>query len=115
VIDTRNQLDGLILSTERMIKDAGDKLPPNVKGELETAINEAKTHLNSEVLSELKGAMDRLQDVAHKVASDMYAQQAQAQQAQQQQAGPQQAGPQPGATPNGDKKDDVMDADYKEV
>jgi molecular chaperone DnaK len=115
VIDTRNQLDGLILSSERMIKDAGDKLPPNVKGELETAINEAKSHLNSEVLSELKGAMDRLQDVAHKVASDMYAQQAQQQ--QQQQAGPQQGGPQPGANPqgNGDKKDDVMDADYKEV
>ena len=118
VIDTRNQLDGLILSSERMIKDAGDKLPPNVKGELETAINEAKSHLNSEVLSELKGAMDRLQDVTHKIASDMYAQQAQ--QAQQQggpQAGPQQAGPQPGAgaNPSGDKKDDVMDADYKEV
>ena len=115
VIDTRNQLDGLILSSERMIKDAGDKLPPNVKGDLETAINEAKTHLNSEVLSELKGAMDRLQDVTHKVASDMYAQAQQAQQQQQQQAGPQQAGPQPGPNPSGDKKDDVMDADYKEV
>ena len=107
VIDTKNNLDGLILSSERMIKDAGDKIDASTKEQLENAIKGAKEKLNSESLDELKGAIEKLQSEAHKIAEQMY----------KTQGGP---GPQPGPQEqqqHNTKKDDedVVDADFKEV
>lgn len=119
VVDTRNGLDGLILATEKMIKEGGDKLSAGSKSELESALTEAKSKLASESLEELKAATERLQNASHKIATEMYSQ----------------AGGQPGAAGGpgegfagaGDKAgssdassnkkndDDVIDADYKEV
>ncbi|MGB0453344.1 MAG: molecular chaperone DnaK [Bacteriovoracaceae bacterium] len=116
IVDTRNNLDGMILSTEKMIEEGGDKISEEAKKELEGAIEEAKSKLESQSLDELKGATERLQNVSHKIATEMY----------------QQAGGQPGAQPGGPgagpeaqagdtsdtgKKDDddVVDADFKEV
>ena len=78
VIDTRNSLDALILSSEKMIKEGEGKISEAPKAELEAAIVEAKGKLESEVVDELKGAMERLQNVSHKVATEMYQQQGQA-------------------------------------
>jgi molecular chaperone DnaK len=118
VIDTHNHLDSLILSCERMIKDAGDKISANAKSELEAAIAEAKTHLNSEQIDELKGAMDRLQTVTHKVATEMYSQGGGPGGPQGGQGGQGPQGPHGGEEKTEDsdkKKEDVVDADYKEV
>ncbi len=113
VVDARNNLDGLIFATEKMIKDGEGKISPASKSELEAAVTEAKTKVTSESLDELKAAVERLQNVSHKVATEMY-----------------QAGGAPGADAQGNpgadagaqgdagsKKndDDVVDADYKEV
>ncbi len=116
LIDTRNGLDSLILATEKMIKEGEGKLSDASKKELEDAIAEAKSKLESNSLDELKAANERLQNVSHKVATEMY-----------QQAGGQ-PGVQPGAQPGADaagaeqaageqpkQDDDVVDADYKEV
>ena len=113
VVDARNNLDGLIFATEKMIKDGEGKISAQSKSELESAVTEAKTKVTSESLDELKAAVERLQNVSHKVATEMY-----------------QAGGAPGAEAQGhpgadagaqgdagSKKndDDVVDADYKEV
>ena len=110
-IDSRNNLDALILASEKVIKESGDKLSDTSKSELEGAIAEAKTKLESENVDELKAATERLQNVSHKIASEVY------------QAGGQpgaeagaEAGPQPGAEEAKKKdEDDVVDADFKEV
>jgi molecular chaperone DnaK len=111
VVDTKNNLDGMILATERMIQESGSKLAAATKGELESALAEAKTKLNSESNDELKAAIERLQNASHKAATEVY---------QQAGAGQAQGGPGAGAEGQGaksDKKDDddVVDADYKEV
>lgn len=111
VVDTHNNLDGLIFATEKMIKEGEGKISPQSKTELENAVVEAKTKLSSESLDELKGALERLQNVSHKVSTEMY------------QAGANQGGEAQGAGEhqesdgNASKKndDDVVDADYKEV
>ncbi len=106
VVDTRNQLDGMIFSSEKMVKDAGDKVSAEAKKEVEDACTEARKHLNSESLEELKSAIENLEKVTHKIASDMYAK-----------GGAPEAGPEQEA-PKKDKKsgdDDVVDADFKEV
>ena len=115
VVDTRNQLDGLILSSERMITEAGEKISANTKTELQNAIAEAKTKLASENLEELKAANEALQTVSHKIATEMY----QAGGAPGAEgfnaggAGPEAQGQASGA--QGKNDDDVVDADFKEV
>jgi molecular chaperone DnaK len=113
IIDTRNGLDGMILATEKMIKDGEGKISDADKEELEKAIAEAKTKLESENIDELKAANEALQNASHKVAAQMY-------QGQEGQPGPDMgAGPQPGADAGAgnaaNKDDDVVDADFKEV
>jgi molecular chaperone DnaK len=112
IIDTRNSLDGMILSTEKMIKEGEGKISDDAKAELEAAISEAKEKLNSEVIDELKAASEKLQNSSHKIATEMY---------QQQGPGAEGAGPEASAgteQPQPDQKkqdDDVVDADFKEV
>ncbi len=112
VVDTRNNLDGMIFSTEKMIKDGEGKISPQSKSELESAVSEAKTKLTSESADELKAAVERLQNVSHKVAAEMY----QAGGAPGAEAGGEQANAAGGDTGSSKKSDDdVVDADYKEV
>jgi len=112
-VETRNQLDTTIYQLEKTLKDAGDKLPADVKGKFETALKDAKKELESNDTAKMKTALENLQ----KVGAELY-QQAQAAQAA--------AGAQPGAAPEagGDtpepkkaKKSDgkVVDADVEIV
>ena len=59
VVDTHNQLDGMIFATEKMIKDGEGKISAQSKTELESAVAEAKTKLSSESLDELKACLER--------------------------------------------------------
>src|SRR5487761_833170 len=72
-IDARNQLDGLVYNIEKMLKDSGDKVPAGDKGEVESALAEAKTTLaGTPSASELNAAKDKLTAVSHKLAEAMY-------------------------------------------
>ncbi len=113
IVDAKNNLDSLVFATEKMIKDNGDKIPEDKKSELEAAVAEAKTKLGSDVLDELKAASERLQNVSHQVAQDLYQAGAETAQGASDQAGQSE---QPGAEANTNKDDDdVVDADFKEV
>lgn len=78
VIDTRNNLDGMILNIEKTLKDNADKIAEDDKTKLTSACEEAKKHLQAEDLEELKKATEDLTNVSNEVFSKMY-QQAQAQ------------------------------------
>jgi molecular chaperone DnaK len=111
VVDARNNLDSLVFSSEKALKDAGDKVPADKKTELEGAISEAKTKLTSESLDEIKAATERLQNVAHGLAQYMY-------QGTEAGAGTNTSGTSGSDESQSKKKDDgddVVDADYKEV
>ncbi len=105
-IDKLNQADSMIFQTENMLKESGDKLPADVKAEMEAAIEKLRTAHKAQDLVAIDTATAELQAVAQK----MYAAQAQA----QQQAGPQ-AGPQPGADQPQGGADNVQDVDFEEV
>ena len=104
-IDKLNQADSMIFQTENMLKESGDKLPADVKNEVETALNKLKDAHKAQDLAAIDAATAELNNAAQK----MYA--------AAQQAGPQpgaQAGPNPGAG-SSSAKDDVQDADFEEV
>ena len=99
-IEIRNQADSLCYSTEQTLKDLGDKVPADMKSEVETAVADAKKALDGNDIEAVKAASDKLQEVGHKLAEIVYTD-TQAQTAE-------------GAQPTGDT-DDVVDADYEVV
>ncbi len=116
VVDARNNLDGLVFSSEKALSESGDKIEKNSKEEIEAAIVEAKSKLQSESLDEIKAASERLQNASHKLAQAMYQQPPGAETGSD--AGAEQAkASESSAENNSDKKndDDVVDADFKEV
>jgi molecular chaperone DnaK len=111
VVDARNNLDGLIFATEKVLNENGDKIDAAAKGKVEEAVKEAKEKLSSESLDELKAATERLQNASHEIAQQMYQQPGAEGQPGQEQS-QQEAGPEAQAKKD---DDDVVDADYKEV
>ena len=113
-IDKLNQADSMIFQTENRLKESGDKLPADVKSEVEAAVNKLKDAHKAQDLAAIDAAIAELNNAAQK----MYQAQAGAQ------AGPQ-AGPQGfnggaqgfngGAQPNNNSSNDAQDADFEEV
>ena len=72
-IDARNQLDGLVYNIEKMLKDSADKVPAGDKGEVESALADAKKTLEgSPSPAELNAAREKLTAASHKLAEAMY-------------------------------------------
>lgn len=111
LIEARNQADSLIYGTERSISDLGDKLDASLKADIEAKIADLKTKIQGEDVAAIKTASDELGKASHKLAEQLYAQQANQQNAQ---AGAG-AGTAGGAASDKKDGDDVMDADFTEV
>lgn len=73
-VEAKNQLDGLIFSTEKSLKDAGDKVPADVKSDVESALTQAKAKLDSTDVKELQAARENLETKSHKLAELLYKQ-----------------------------------------
>ena len=72
-VEARNHLDSLVYNVEKMLKDAGDKVPQSDRAEVENALADAKKTLTGTPnASELNSAKDRLTTVSHKLAEAMY-------------------------------------------
>jgi len=111
LVETRNSADALIYSTEKSIKDLGDKIDAATKEKIEAAIEPLKKAMEGDDVAEIKRLSEELTQASHKLAEAMYQQ---ASQADQQQAGADAAGgpEQPGPSAS---DDDVVDADFEEV
>ncbi|MFC1881457.1 molecular chaperone DnaK [Thermodesulfobacteriota bacterium] len=110
LVEARNAADSLIYSTEKSIKELGDKVDSETKTKIEEASSALKKAMEGEDTEEIKRLSEEMTQVSHKLAEAMY-QQASA--ADQQAAGADagsgdQAG---GAAP----EEDVVDADFEEV
>ena len=107
-IDKLNQADSMIFQTENMLKDSGDKIPADVKAEVEAALEKMRTAHKAQDIPAIDAAMTELQNAAAKLYQA------------QQQAGP---GPDMNGGCNGNcntgsqqsGKDDIQDADFEEV
>src|SRR5215204_4058810 len=104
-VETRNEADNLVYRSEKMLKDSGDKVSGDLKGKLETAINEAKEALKGSDSAAIKSANEKLNEAVQAVSGELYkAASEQAKAGQQGQPGGQ-PGPEPGASEGG-KKDE---------
>jgi molecular chaperone DnaK len=72
LVEAKNQLDGMIYTAEKTIKDAGDKAPEEDKKALEEGITAAKAKLDSTDKEELEKAASELSEKMQKVGAAMY-------------------------------------------
>ena len=107
--EARNHLDTLLYSTEKSLKEYGDKIDSSEKQNIEDAIAKAKKAMETNDLNTIKSAQDELTRSSHKLAEAMYAKASQKGAAG---AGPE-AGPHEG--PRQKAQEDVVDADYEDV
>ncbi len=104
LVEARNQGESLVHSTEKSLKDYGDKVSEADKGAIETAVEALKTALTGEDAEAIQARTNELMQASMKLGEAMYA----ASQAE-------------GAAAEGEpateeaKKDDVIDADFKDV
>jgi molecular chaperone DnaK len=71
-IETRNHADQAAYAAERMLKDAGEKLPPSDRATIEAAINDLKASIEKNDLAAMKTRMEALNQAQHKAAEAMY-------------------------------------------
>ncbi len=72
LIETRNQADTLISSTEKAMKEAGDKVKPEDKKEVEEKLESLKKLKDSNEIEPLKKAIDELSQVIQKIGAQLY-------------------------------------------
>ena len=111
LVDARNHADALIYSTEKSIKDLGDKVDANTKSKVEAAIEPLKKAMEGDDAEEIKRLSEELTQASHKLAEAMYQQASQADAQQHAHAGA--AGTEEAGSSAPD--DDVVDADFEEV
>lgn len=111
--EVRNEADNLIYSTDKSLKDFGDKITDADKNNIEQAKEELKKALESENLEDIKTKSEALKQASYKLAEEVYKS---AQQQQGAEAGSEQQNTNENAsTENQDQKGNVEDVDYEVV
>ncbi|HVP30565.1 MAG TPA: molecular chaperone DnaK [Myxococcota bacterium] len=108
-IDKRNQLDSLVYTADKQLRENGEKLAADDKKAVEDALADAKRDLDSGDVAKLDAARQRLETSLHKMAEALY--KAQGAPGGAAPGGGPEAG---GAGPAGGKGEDVIDAEYTE-
>jgi molecular chaperone DnaK len=103
-VEIRNQADSLVYTTEKFLTENGDKVPADVKSEVETDVEALKKALEGSEeaatdVAEIQTAMTKLSESSQKMGAAMYA------------AGEADAAAAGGTTGTGDSDDDVVDAE----
>jgi len=111
MVETRNQAEQLIHSTEKMLTDFGEKIDASEKSEIEKLIEDAKAAISGDDAAQIKSTMEALQQGSMKLGEAMY-------KAQQEegQAAPDTDNSGDGSSEKGSETDaEVVDADFEEV
>ena len=109
LVDARNNADGLVHASEKSLKDLGDKVDAETKGNVEKEIENVKKAIEGDDTAAINAAIEELTKVSHKLAEMMYANASQ-------EGAPGADGAAAGAAgAEQPQDDDVVDADFEEV
>jgi molecular chaperone DnaK len=71
--EARNQADSLVYSTEKFLADNADKVPDDVKSEVQTAVDDVKKALETDDIDAIKRTGENLSTVSQKMGQAIYA------------------------------------------
>jgi molecular chaperone DnaK len=106
LVEEKNKLDTLVYATEKTISELADKVSADLKGSVNTAVEDAKKALESGDADNIKAAYSALEKASHKLSEEAYKASAAQGTAETNEAS---------ANGAGAAKEDVVDADYEEV
>ena len=113
-VETRNRADAMIYSTEKTLKEHRDKISDEDAKAIEAAIEKTKQVIQAGNLDEMNKAVEELTTASHKLAEAMYKATA-AEAPVDGQPDPGADGSVAGEAGSGDKRDDVVDAEFVDV
>ncbi len=114
LVEARNQADNLIYTTEKSLKELGDKVDSATRDQINQKIEALKKAMEGDDINAIKTAQDELMQASHKIAEMLY-QQTQAGGAAAGAGAAGAAGGQASGESKGGGEDDVVDADFEEV
>jgi len=104
-VELRNQADQMIYQAEKVLQENGERIPAEVKTEVEGKMGELREAAKGSDVGALRKSMDEFNEALQKVGQHIY-----------QEAGTPAGGPATGEAPGAHKEgDEVVDADYREV
>lgn len=104
LVEARNQADTVAYTTEKAIKDFGDKIDASKKSELEALMNELRNSMSGNNIQEIKDKTEKLSKAMYEVSAKIY---------QQTQGSQQQPNEEPKTEENPKNDDNVYDADFE--
>jgi molecular chaperone DnaK len=113
-IDTRNRTDSLTYEVEKNSKEWEDRLAPELKTRLTSAVERARKALRGDDMAEIRSAQEELTSAYQDAGRSLY-EQGQAAGAEAPQPGAEQPGEPAGAQPGSEGKEDVVEAEYEIV
>lgn len=100
--DARNEADQMIFTTEKAIKDLGDKVDAKDKDTAEKLVSDLKKELEGEDVDKIKDATSKLQEEAMKLGAKVY------------EEANKKAGEESNQSDNKSNEDEVVDAEFEE-
>ena len=109
LVDQKNQADQIIYSTEKTLKEHGDKVSAEVRSNIENAINNLKEAVKTDDIDAIKKAIEKVGEAGQELGKVLY------EEAAKEQAASGQAAEEPESAGEGPKKtgDDVIDAEFE--
>lgn len=102
-VEARNTADALVYNAEKILREQADKIPQEIKTEVEGKVAAVRSALQSGDVDSLKSTIQELSEAVQKIGASVYQ--------QEQQSPP----PPPGDEPPSDGGDDTVEGDFKEV
>ena len=113
VVDLKNQADQLIYSTEKTLKEHGDKVSAETRGKIESAVNNLKDVVKGEDADAIKKAIENLGTAGQELGKVLYEEAAKKQTASAAGGQAEQPPPPPEGEVKRKKPDDVIDAEFE--
>jgi molecular chaperone DnaK len=107
LIELRNQGDSLAYQAEKLLKDMGEKIPADQRGQVEGKINDLREAIQSDDKSRMQKTMEALQSDLQAIGQAAYQQEGQAPGAA--------SGPQSSNGGSGQEDEDVVEGEFREA
>ncbi|MCM8780491.1 MAG: molecular chaperone DnaK [Candidatus Omnitrophica bacterium] len=111
-VELINQADTLVYTTERSLREFGDKVSQAERADIEARLNDLKSAIKDRNIERIRKGMDDLTRASHKLAEEIYRQAAATQKQQEQPRT--EAKQEKSEEPKEKKKEDIIDAEFKE-
>jgi molecular chaperone DnaK len=72
LVELKNQADNVIYTTEKLLKEQGDKISQQDRLALESALNNLKSAINTDDAIAIKRAMDEVTNVTYRISQELY-------------------------------------------